>query len=139
MENKFVYETRRITQLSEENIKDILTSALEGGISYWAVIDNTVNSWIDTHNRLKQERNHVYYCDIAYDIMINGGSIHLEDVEDEEERFDLNLDNFLEGCKIWEQEHEGLSIVRTVEDGEFDSDAGDELIQYALFGELVYG
>ena len=39
--------------LSEEEIADVITTAIEGGIGYWAYLNNDTREWADARKALK--------------------------------------------------------------------------------------
>lgn len=107
-------------EITDENIDDIMCDALEGGITYWCSKAEVVGEYLGEY---------------ASDQISRGGKLILHDFEEDEDH-ELTLEKFLAGYK------------QTVEDGLFDGDPdGDEydaavadcIIQYAVFGEIVYG
>ena len=50
--------------LTEHDILDILTTAIEGGIGYWCCLDNTDPDWVAARQQLKEETGDApCYCD----------------------------------------------------------------------------
>ncbi len=136
-ENKFVqYEKtkngsvivdidKKVT-LSRQDIDDIVCTALEGGVSYWC-----------DYARVDGE----YLGEYASDQVARGGTLLLHDAEDDLE-YALELCNFVSGflmaCKDgyageWFDEDGNIDC------GMVDAEDADVIIQYALFGEVVYG
>ena len=114
--------------LTTQNIDDIMVSALEGGINYWAGEAEVI-----------EEKRVAYW---GHGQIARGGALILHDIENPDEVWELNLEKFLNGFKLWIEK--GGDEYGAVEDGKVDCcniDAGcaDEIIQYALFGEIVYG
>lgn len=124
--------------LTEQDILDILTTAFEGGIGYWCCLDNTDADWVAARQQLKEETGETpCFCDVAYRVMKNGQTVKLED-EEEGTVLELTLEKFQQGCtKYTEETHR--DIHRTIDNSEFDAEDADMIIQYALFGELIYG
>ena len=110
-------------------INDVVTTALEGGINYWCGNAMPANSL--TEQLLLDN-------DIAFlsDVLPRGGSIRLfVDEDDEPEQLKiLTLDNFLSGLKT---ALEKKSIELDIFD-DFDAADADCIVQYAIFGEIVY-
>lgn len=113
---------------SDAEINDLVTTALEGGVGYWARLDNTDEEIWFADDRPTSE--------IATDLLLSGQSIKFEDAEDEDDSADwlLNLEKLLYG------------IAQAIENGDWDGDldtidatAADCVFQYALFNEIVYG
>lgn len=113
--------------LTEQDIDDIMVAALEGGINYWC----------DEAEVIEEKR----VADWGHEQIARGGVLVLHDAESED-TWELNLEKFLNGFKLWIEA--GGDQYNAIENGEVDCcniDAGcaDEIVQYALFGELVFG
>ena len=107
--------------LTEEDIDKIMKVALEEGIGYWC--------------QRAEVAGGKYLGEYASDQISRGGSLLLTCDQGEKE---LNSQNFLNGVKRAIMEG---SI--SIENCEIDSDdidcfAADQIIQYALFGDLIY-
>lgn len=114
--------------LTQQNIDDIMVSALEGGINYWA-----------SEAEVVEERR----CgDWGHEQIARGGALILHDAEGPD-KWELNLEKFLNGIKLWIKNccdrYGALQSDGTIDTGEIDSDMADMIVQYALFGEVVYG
>ena len=121
-----IVEVDKKVMLSKQDIDDIVCMALEGGITYWC-----------DYARVDGE----FLGEYASDQISRGGSLILHDKEDDLE-YALDLDNFIGGfvtaCKDgyadeWFDDDGGVDC------GMIDADGADVIIQYALFGEVVYG
>lgn len=110
--------------LTKEDVDDIVTTALEGGITYWC---------------RKAKVNGEYLGKYASDQISRGGTLTLYDSESDD-KWELTLPKLLEGVKMWITN----AGAKAIENGELDTctidgDAADSIVQYALFGELVFG
>ena len=137
--------------LSEEEIADVITTAIEGGIGYWACLNNDTKEWEEARKTLQTEKvekgetgNEPYYDEIIWKMLSDGKEVEFIDVEAEDydnpgngEVWKLTMEKFVKGLEIYEAERG--SIKRALEDGNFDAVEGDCVFQYALFGELIYG
>lgn len=129
--------------LTVEDMDDIMTTAIEGGVGYWAVLDNTTHAWKKAMKQIKDSGAECYYGTVMTKVLLNGDEIRLYDAEadeddlQEDEVWYLNMGNFIEGCKIYDKERG--SLIKSLEDGDFDAVEADCLIQYALFGEITFG
>ncbi len=117
----------RTIKLSDQDIDDIMASALEGGINYWCCKAEVIED--------------KYLGEYASEQISRRGSLRLYDSESNEV-YELTLDRFITGfvaaCKAgygydW-FDHKGC-----VDAYNIDADAADTIVQFALFGELVYG
>lgn len=111
------------TSVSIETLENIVVTALEGGIGYWAVLDNTTKIW-DKYD----------YCDLpcsqaAFELLYNGKSLRFYDTEDETEVWHLT----------WKKLIKGVELFGGVKEEDIDATVADQIIQYALFGKIVFG
>ena len=112
---------------TDEDLKDILITALEGGIGYWACLDNTEGAWN------KQPEN-MPTSEYAWNILCDCGTLRFIDEEDDDEEYTMSIADFFKGI--------GLAIKNKDWDGDMDSlDAcvADAIMQYAMLGSVVYG
>ena len=113
-------------ELTDQDIDDLMVTALEGGINYWCgkaypkLIPEGVDEGI--------------FCS---DLISKGGVVELTDAENEDEKWDLNLSKFLNGVKQYCEEYQISDEQNLME--MHDAETADHIIQYALFGELVFG
>lgn len=123
--------------VSSTDIEDLMCCALEGGIGYWACLDNTLPVWLE---KPKGVPTSTY----AAHILMADESLVFFDTEKEEvhaEHWELSLDKLFDGIQKYVTENPQIEIIK---DGkldmfEVDGQVADEIIQYALFGEVVYG
>ena len=115
-----MYEIKvnKTIEISDEDIDNIMCDALEGGITYWCCAAKVVGEYLGEY---------------VSDQISRGGEIILFDSEDDE-TYTLNREKFLNGVKL------------AIEQGDFsgdfedaDSATADIIVQYALFGEIVFG
>lgn len=110
--------------LTEQDVESIMVGGIEGGIGYWAGLDN--EDW----ERPKGEPLSMW----ATKLLLDGKEVKFYDVEDDEERWSLTLEKLVKGYAL---NAEKRSWDSSLEDG--DSDTYDAIIQFALFGKIVYG
>ena len=111
--------------LSEQDIDDIMVSALEGGINYWC--------W-------KAEVVGDYLGDYASEQISRGGSLKLYDMESGEKLW-LNREKFLNGFKLWFEsngDRYGAIDGHEVDPSRIDGEMADEIIQFAVFDDVIY-
>lgn len=113
-------------KVNAEDIDDIMACALEGGITFWCDEARVVGEYLGEY---------------ASDQISRGGQLLLHDME-EEETYLLNKEKFLKGLKIFLDNSEGkickLDSGYEVDPANIDANDADSIIQYAIFGELVY-
>jgi len=107
-------------------IEDVLVTVIEGGIQYWAGII-VPQGYPDTMPVSTKA-----YCELTKD---GGevGNVRFYDVEDNTE-FVLTLNKLLRGISLYFEKY-GVEL----DASNIDANAADSIIQYALFGEQVYG
>ena len=116
-------------EYTDEEMEDIVITALEGGIGYWACLDNTAKEFDD-------EPDDISTSEWCWRLLKEGKSLRFLDAEDTEEGevWFLTLPMLLNGIK--------LSSEQGFWDGDIDSmDANDAdiVFQLAMFGQVVYG
>lgn len=117
------YETSVV--ITNENLDDIMAAALEGGINHWC-------KKIEVFGEPLGER--------TSDQISRGGVLILHGSESDHE-WALTRNDLLQGLRLWLAN--GMSIDHGVCEGSFDSSVVDSIeadciIQYALFGKVVY-
>lgn len=117
------YELPVATKITASSIENIVVDALECVSTYWAGLDNTTPEWDAKPKDLPVSQ-------FATALLLSGKSVKLYDIEDDTEEWELTLEKLLKGI--------GKAMLdgRTIEDIEDDADTA---LQYALFGEIVYG
>lgn len=114
--------------LTTEDIDDIMVAALEGGINYWAGEAEVI------------EEKRV--ADWGHEQIARGGVLVIHDIEDPDEKWELTLEKFLKGFKLWigngGDEYGAVQKNGRVDCGRIDAACADEIVQYALFGEIVF-
>lgn len=110
-----------------EFLSDILSTAIEGGIDYWAQFDSIEK--IDDANNILGWR---YESAVIYDY------------DDPDEQFTINIDVIAKGLGILrkrnaDRDSDLLLANRTNGDeGDFDAWDADKIVQFGLFGKLVF-
>lgn len=111
-----------ISKQVQERVDDILCAALEGGITYWCDRAECVGSYPEGAEFLSE-------------VLSRGGTIRLHDA-DENKWHALTLRSFQSGIAKAAKDF-GVTVERFHED--HDAGWADNAVQYAIFGEVVYG
>lgn len=124
--------------VSQEDIDDIMCSALEGGITYWC-------ECLRIKNKIDGAR-------FANEQISRGGILELKVVEpfddEETEWYLLDEKKFIKGLleflkRPYYEEYEEYLYEKAnkiyVDPCYIDAESADAIIQYGLFGEIVYG
>lgn len=116
--------------ISQEDIDEIMCAALEGGITYWCYGAQSImpDEWM-------KENNINYLSDVTG----RGGDIVLTT---EDGDYVLTLKAFLTGVQMAIDDNtvaiETINNEYRIDTCMIDADIADVIIQYALFGKLVY-
>ena len=115
--------------VTQEDIDDIMVTALEGGINYWCG---------------KAEVDGPYLGEYASEQISRGGTLILHDTE-EGRMEQLTKEKLLQGIRLYAEQPKSCDIFETV-DHELhidccmvDAEVADSIIQYAVFSEVFYG
>ena len=126
-EKKFEVKAELRVELTQQDIDDIMVAALEGGINYWC-------------DEAAVEGGE-YLGKYASDQISRGGTLLLHDTDEDAYR-KLDLEKFLKGFKLWLEnggDQYGAVQGHEVDGCNIDAGCADEIVQYALFGEVIYG
>ncbi len=134
MEKKHELSAKITVKLTDQDIEDIIVTALECGIGYWACLDNTSETYM---NAPDDEPVAI----TASKILLDGGDIKLLDDEDHDTYWFLNLTSLYNGLSKWISGWGGMTAVEKdmLDTAYVDAEAADIIVQLALFGELVHG
>ncbi len=101
-----------------------MVTAMEGGINAWCCRAEVVGKYLGKY---------------ASDQISRGGELIFHDSESDD-TYTLTLDKFLRGLAMFVADSmASFTYKGRIDPGEIDADGADAIIQYALFGELVYG
>lgn len=115
--------------VTQEDIDDIIAGALEGGINYWCNEAKVVGDYLGEY---------------ASEQISRGGQLLLNDFE-EEETYTLDKEKFLTGLKMYLENPHPYEILEEIDNKlgldtcNADATVCDMIIQYALFGDVIYG
>ena len=111
--------------VSDEDIDDIMSAALDGGITYWCGRAEVVGEYLGEY---------------ASEQISRGGTLKLYDVEDGTVS-ELTLDKFLNGLRLWIENERTFELTDAgrLDVGQIDALAADAIIQYALFNNVIFG
>lgn len=130
-EKKFKVHAEITVRLTQQDVDDVMVSALEGGICYWSDCVEVVDR---------------YLSEYASGQISRGGKlkIHVDEPFDEAntEWYELDMEKFAQGFRLWLEnggDRYGAVSNGEVDTCEIDGEMADLIIQYALFGEVVYG
>lgn len=116
--------------ITDEQINDIVSTAFEGGINYWCSKSEVIGG-------------DYLGCNYGSEVISKGGKILLHEVEDDhvdnEEEYTLTKEKVLAGIQLFvekgftQDDHIKLDLEN------YDANDADLIVQYGLFGKLVFG
>lgn len=128
-------------ELDCERICDILSVGIDG-IRYWGTTDYSSEEYKKAKNHLiemGEEKDNLSWEQVLAQMLLDGGKIHIEDVEgDEDYSKDLTLENLKRGIEMFILNPQYHSCA-TSDMWDMDANDGDTVIQFALFEEIIFG
>ncbi|MCI8564321.1 MAG: hypothetical protein HFH69_12560 [Lachnospiraceae bacterium] len=115
--------------ITQEDIDDIMVSALEGGINYWCG---------------KVEVDGKYLGEYASEQISRGGTLILHDIEEDRNEL-LTKEKLLQGIRMYAELPKHGDIFEVIDHelhidcGMVDAEVADAIVQYAIFSEIFYG
>lgn len=117
-----------IYTVTDEDIDDIMCSAFEGGITYWCGRVEVVGDYLGEYASEQISRN---------------GELILWDFENDDESYRLDKEMLLKGIElaITNRDYEEYEWYENgvLNCAQVDADVADCIVQYALFGEIMFG
>jgi hypothetical protein len=129
-------------EVDDEWVQDVICTVVEGGISYWCPCITPIG---DTAGKAVKEAP-IPFSEICASVLLLGGSLLLHAIESDdrghEEEYALTLEKLLKGAALWAKarlnDAASLGELFSFDPGDIDADAADCIVQFGLFGKLVY-
>ena len=123
--------------IPEQKIASLLCTAFEGGVGYWARIKRYItpeNPYPYLEGSGGIDKNVVGYADFP---LHADGAVYLEDIEDNNKLYKLNLKSIRKGIAVMIKDY-------PTHFGDFMADnadaiTGDVFVQCCIFGDVKYG
>ena len=126
MEKYNIEVTTNIT-VTQEDIDDIMCTALEGGITYWCRKAKVIGEYLGEY---------------GHEQIARGGTLELYDAE-EEKSYLLTRDKLLKGINLAHEQNYyssyGWCYGHYLDTCNIDAEVADVIVQLALFDDVVYG
>jgi len=124
-DKKFNIHINMNVDLTQKDVDDLMCTALEGGICYWCGRAEVVGEMLGEY---------------AHEQISRGGTLILHDAECPD-KWELTLEKFLRGVELYIKNGDRVMVedFKLVDFGELDAEDADCIVQYALFGRLVFG
>lgn len=139
-------------KITKEDVLDIICSAVNGRAGYWVKVDASKEDYAEAKKHLiKQGKDpkDICYEEVFAQVLFDGKEMSFTDVEKNETYF-LSLDKLFVGIRKTIEEgyysHYNWYVPEGDGFGEWqlnccqvDSDVADAIIQFSLFGEVLFG
>lgn len=123
--NKKIFKVRPNIEieLTRQDIDDIMVCALEGGINYWCSEVEVVGD---------------YLGEFASDQISRGGSLLLHHAWSSSV-WELNREKFLKGVKLCFEQGYSVPVTKDghIDTFNIDADDADNIVQFAIFGDMA--
>lgn len=117
-------------ELSDKEVVSIYTTAMEGGIGYWAIANEY--KWM----YLYEDWNN----DIVKELDDDQVLVLLSDTEDDDFKdVELTPAKIRAGVKLLIEKYPHMYQILDGDEFNVDADGADAIVQLGLFGEIVYG
>lgn len=118
---------RKTVDVTASDVEAVVVNCMEGGSIHWLGLDNTTDIW-------KKKPKGIPLSTWVTQMLLEGETINFYDVEDKANTFTLTLPKLIEGFKL-NAEHRPFDC--DLDNG--DATTSDCILQYGVFGEVVYG
>ena len=130
------FDLTLIHPISEQNVIDLMTTAIEGGVNYWCRGFKSAKK----SKELADSSKYKTLSERMGDIICRGGTVLVAD--DEDETGDPDDYRWHELNKVILQKgFQGFFDLRPstgLDPGDWDAEVADMIIQMAIFGTIVY-
>lgn len=110
--------------LTQQDVDDIMVAALEGGITYWCDEAKVVGEYLGEY---------------ASEQISRGGTLILHDAEEGEEHL-FTIEQFMQGFRLYLEQGCYVNIEdNAIDTCDIDASDADCIVQFGIFGEVVYG
>lgn len=114
-------------KIDDEFIDDVLTTCFEGGSNYWIC---------EVKLGKKKPTEKVRY---ASQVISKDGELLIVGGEEDGKEYLLNLDMFIKGVKKYIKHCIENNREIVLDTSMIDGDIADTILQFALFGDVIYG
>lgn len=123
-EKKYTVRPEIEVNLSQQDIDDIMAVALDGGICYWCRKAEVVGEYLGEY---------------ASDQISRGGALILHDAESAH-TWELTLEKFLKGVKLYFEQGCHVQVEdNAIDTCDIDANDADCIVQFSVFGEVMFG
>lgn len=133
MEYKFKIE-KELT-IKTGDVVDYVLACEAGGFDYWGELCDDEKDYEAARNRLQEREKGEFkpcYEDVLAEILESGGKLTVYDREEDKDH-ELTMEKLLDGWKKYIEAYNAYDF------DEYDGVSADCIMQYAIFGDVIYG
>ena len=122
-------------KITTQDIVDCVLCCEAGGFDYWGELCSDEKDYEAARKRLEEKENSDMkpcYEDVLAEIMEAGGKLTVYDREEDKDH-ELTMEKLLNGWKKYVEDRDADEFI------EYDGDSADCIMQYAIFGDIIYG
>lgn len=131
--------TKEVIRFNLGEVMDMFATAV-ASIGYWATIKydpetykKAKQDYINKYTDVINERREVCFEDVLFHIIAQGGKLTI--IDEDQNRYYLTLKLFNDGIIKCIQE----DYINTDDACDVDGEIADMIVQYSIFGDIVYG
>lgn len=139
-------------KITKEDVSDIICSAVNGGVGYLAAVSADDNDYSEAKKHLVEQGadlKDVCFEEVFAQILFDGKELEVTDIE-KDETYLLSLEKLFIGLRAAIEEGYYSHYNWFVPDGDglgewqlnccqIDSEVADIIVQFSLFGEVLFG
>ena len=130
--------TYTVGGLGEEDLANVICALLCDGLHYFSGygfnIDYSEEDYVAAKKELLTEGKKPSIEDVQTRIVLNGNTIEFIDTEDGDNRYELSLETIGRRLRLAPVGH-----ISAMMNGSYDAGTADVVMQYILFGKVIYG
>ena len=123
-------------KITTQDITDYVLCCEAGGFDYWGELCSADEDYEAARKRLEEKSKPDFkpcYEDVLAEILEGGGKLTVYDREEDKE-YELTTEKILEGWKKYAENYDSADDF-----DEYDGESADCILQYAIFGDVIYG
>lgn len=131
----YTFKIEKELKITTEDIVDYVLSCEAGGFDYWGELCSDEKDYEAARQRVtEREKTDIKPCyeDVLAEILEGGGKLTVYDREEDKD-YDLTMEKLLNGWKKYIEEYTAYDF------DEYDAISADCIMQYAIFGDVIYG
>ncbi len=143
METKFerIVGATISVRVDYQTLDDIVVTALEGGIGWWACLDNTGPEWDDEPEKMATSEYAALLIANGKKLKFSDATGELEENEEPKCPWEVDADTIINGIGLYLESEGGTNILTDgkLNSMKIDADVASDIFQFGIFGDCVFG